>query len=151
MAGRERSVFDHCLPLLSAMGKTVAYIGTNGNGQKTKMVNQTVGALNLLATVEGLRLASAAGLDLEDTLRIVGGGTSGAWTLANLGSKIAKGDFAPAFTIRLQDKDLRLASEFSHELGLDAPGATLTSALFHQAVENGSGDLGNQGLYQCAA
>lgn len=148
MAGGERSAYERCLPLFQAMGRTIVYTGQSGNGQKTKLVNQVVGALNLLAAIEGMRLASAAGLNLETVLKAVGGGAAGSWMLSNLGPKIAAGDFRPGFTVRLQQKDLRLASEFFQELGVKAPGTDLTFSLFASALEKGLGESGTQGLYQ---
>ena len=74
MVGGDRNAFDRCFPIFQAMGKTIVYAGPSGYGQKTKLVNQVVGALNLLATVEGLRLAKTSGLDLKTTLEAVGSG-----------------------------------------------------------------------------
>jgi 3-hydroxyisobutyrate dehydrogenase len=130
------------------MGKNIVYTGSNGNGQKTKLVNQIVGSLNLLAAVEGLRVAAAAGLDAEKTIRAVGGGAAGSWMITNIGPKIAAGDFAPGFSIRLHQKDLRLAKEFVEEMAMDAPGTVLSHELFTAALNAGLGEAGNQGLYQ---
>lgn len=148
MAGGEREVYERCLPVLRSLGSNIVYAGPSGSGQKTKMVNQVVAALNLLGAVEGLRLAAAAGLDLDTTLQAVAPGAAGSWMWANLGKKIAAGDFSAGFTIRLQQKDLRLAREFFEQLGLDAPGTALTAALFTQALEKGLGTEGNQALYR---
>ena len=148
MVGGEQQSFQRCMPLLQAMGKNIVYAGPSGSGQKTKLVNQVVGALNLLATVEGLRLAKASGLDPDTTLRAVSAGAAGSWMWSNLGPKIIGGDFSAGFMIRLQQKDLRLAREFFEQLGLDAPGTALTAELFTQALEKGLGTEGNQALYQ---
>lgn len=148
MAGGDRAAFDKCLPVLQAMGRNIVYTGPSGSGQKTKMVNQVVGSLNLLAVIEGLRVTKAAALDPETTLRAVGSGAAGSWMVSNIGPKIAAGDFRPGFFVRLQQKDLRLAAEMLQELGLDAPGTALMLSLFTQAVERGLGDLGNHGLSQ---
>lgn len=146
MVGGRREVYERCLPLFQVMGSKIVYTGPNGHGQKTKLVNQVVGSLNLLAAVEGIRLARAAGLDLGLTLEAVGGGAAGSWMWSNLGPKMAARDYAPGFMIKLHAKDLRLASELLAELGLDAPGTGLCHELFERAVAEGLGDLGNQGL-----
>ncbi|MCP5111682.1 MAG: NAD(P)-dependent oxidoreductase [bacterium] len=146
MVGGERAVFDRCLPLFEAMGKNIVYAGENGNGQKTKMVNQVVGSLNLLAAVEGMRLAAATGLDLPQTLEAVGSGAAGSWMWSNIGPLLAAQDHRPGFMVRLHAKDLRLADELRRELDLDAPGTVLCHKLFQRAVEQGFGKLGNQGL-----
>ena len=142
MVGGRREVFEKCLPIFQAMGNKIVYMGPSGRGQMTKMVNQTVGTLNLLATVEAVRLARAAGLDVEDTLAVIGSGAAGSWMLTHLGPKIASEDFAPGFTIRLQDKDLQLATRFAAELGVETPGLSLTASLFRQALDQGLGESG---------
>lgn len=148
MVGGAREVLDRFLPLLQSMGKRIVYCGGIGTGQKTKVVNQIVGSLNLLATVEGLRVAKAAGLDLPEVVQAVAGGAAGSWMLSNLGPKIIAGDFNPGFSIRLHAKDLRLAHELTEQLGLDAPGTALAHTLFEEAMKKGLENLGNQGLYK---
>lgn len=146
MVGGKRDVFERCLPIFQAMGKSIVYTGPNGNGQKTKLVNQVIGSLNLLAIVEGLRLARAAGLDLETTLQAVSSSAASSWMLQYLAPKILEGDFAPGFSIRLHQKDLRLACKLIEELGEDLPGTALSYSCFTRAVEKGLGNQGNQGL-----
>ena len=148
MVGGSYEKYEECLPVFRAMGKSILYTGPSGSGQKTKLVNQVVGGLNLLATVEGLRMATGSGLDIETTLKAVGAGAAGSWMISNLGPKIANGDFRPGFAIRLQRKDLRLAAEWFRELGQDAPGTELMLSLLNAAMDKGLGELGNQGLYQ---
>src|SRR5579875_213647 len=147
MVGGRRELFEKTLPIFQVMGKTITYTGAVGNGQKTKLVNQLVGATNLLAAVEGLRLARTAGLDPETTLRAVSSGAASSWMLANLGPRILKGDFAPGFSIRLQFKDLKLLEDWISELGGDFPAASLLHSLFGKAMQMGLETQGNQGLY----
>jgi len=148
MVGGDKGTFDRCMPLFEAMGKNVVYTGVSGNGQKTKMVNQVVGSVNLIAMCEGLRIAKKAGLDPEKTLGAVGGGAAGSWIWTNLGPRVVKDDFAPGFMIKLQQKDLRLASELVEDLGMDAPGTKWCYELFTKALDMGLGDEGNQALYK---
>src|SRR5215510_4007727 len=77
MVGGDKDLFDRCLAVFQAMGKNVVYVGENGNGQKTKLVNQVICACNILSTVEGLRFAGLNGLDLETTLKVVSSGAAG--------------------------------------------------------------------------
>jgi 3-hydroxyisobutyrate dehydrogenase-like beta-hydroxyacid dehydrogenase len=147
MVGGKDAVFQRCLPVLQAMGKNVILLGPNGSGQKTKLVNQIVGAITLLATVEGLRVARAAGLDLPQVHEAIRGGAAASWMLSNLGPKIIAQDSEPGFSIRLQAKDLRLAADFVRELDLEAPGTSLVSGLFEAALQKGLANQGNQGLY----
>jgi hypothetical protein len=125
----------------------VAYLDTQGR-RSVLRCPPLPSPLNLLAAVEGLRLAAASGLDADSTLKAVGAGAAGSWMLSNQGPKIAACDFRPGFLISLHQKDLRLATELFHELGLDAPGTELTYRLFTEALQKGLGDLGNQALYK---
>jgi 3-hydroxyisobutyrate dehydrogenase len=146
MVGGPRTAFDRCRKIFEAIGKTITYTGPSGCGQKTKLVNQLVGAANLLGAVEGLRLARAAGLDPETTLQAIASGAASSWMLANLGPKMLQGDFAPGFSIRLQYKDVTLLKEWVSELGGDFPAADLVYSLFGKAMEAGLSEQGNQGL-----
>lgn len=148
MVGGKQEAFNRCLPLFEAMGRNIVYAGPSGNGQKTKLVNQVVGSLNLLAMIEGLRMAEQAGLDPKRTLDAVGAGAAGSWMWTHLGPRVVRRDFAPGFMIRLHQKDLRLAAEFMRDLGIDMPGTALSHELFTEALRKGLGEQGNQGLYK---
>ena len=146
MVGGRRETFDRCLPVFEVLGKTIVYAGGNGAGQKTKLVNQILCAQHIVAMVDGLRFARLSGLDLDATLRIVSSGAAGSWMLSNLAPRILKDDFAPGFTIKLQQKDLRLVREAIEETGAPFPAAELTYELFTEAVEAGLGEQGTQGM-----
>ena len=146
MVGGKEAVFQKCLPTFQAMGKTIVYMGPNGNGQRTKLVNQIVAALHLEAMAEGIRLARHSGLNPQTMLEVVSKGAAGSWMLSNLAPRILKNDFAPGFFIRLQQKDLRLAMELMRQVGGDYPGTELTYRLFTEAVEKGLGEQGTQGI-----
>jgi 3-hydroxyisobutyrate dehydrogenase len=146
MAGGEERAFQKCLPLFQAMGKNIAHFGASGNGQRVKLVNQAICALNILAMSEGLYLAESLGLDTEKVLPVVSSGAAGSWMLANLAPRILQNDFSPGFMIKLQQKDLRLATELIKTLGEDFPGTALAYSLFTKAVDEGLGEQGTQGL-----
>jgi 3-hydroxyisobutyrate dehydrogenase len=146
MVGGRDEVFEKCLPVFQAMGSNVFHVGGNGDGQRVKLVNQVICGLNILAVVEGLRLARKSGLDLKTVHHVVSTGAAGSWMLSNLGRAILADDYSPGFKIALQAKDLRLAIETMRRLEVDAPGTELTYSLFSRAADEGLGELGTQGL-----
>ncbi|MBI3949196.1 MAG: NAD(P)-dependent oxidoreductase [Acidobacteria bacterium] len=146
MVGGDQKTFENCLPIFQAMGKKIVYMGRSGNGQRTKMVNQVVAALTIMAMAEGLRLAEKAGLDVGQALEVVASGAAGSWMLTNLAPKVLAGDFAPGFMIKLQQKDLRLVRELIGKIGGTFPGTELAYTLFTEAVNKGLGEQGTQGL-----
>lgn len=146
MVGGEEAVFDRVKPFFAAMGQNIVYCGVQGNGQRVKAVNQVICALNILACSEGMLFAKQMGLDLETVHRVVSSGAAGSWMLTNLAPKMIAGDFAPGFIVRLQAKDLNIASGTMQDLPAEYQGTELTTRLFNAAAEAGLGEQGTQGL-----
>ena len=146
MVGGEKSVFDRCLPVFQAMGKNIVHTGPNGMGQTTKLVNQILVAGTMNAVAEAMVFAASSGADLETTIEAVKGGAAGSWQLQNLGPRLIKGDFAPGFMVRLQQKDLRLILEGAREMRLSLPATALINQLFASLEASGNGDEGTQAL-----
>ncbi|MGQ9559143.1 MAG: 2-hydroxy-3-oxopropionate reductase [Candidatus Oleimicrobiaceae bacterium] len=146
MVGGDKEVFERCLPIFQAMGKSIVHVGANGMGQMTKLCNQVLVAVNNLATCEALLLASKAGLDPQVMIDAVKNGAAGSWQLVNLGPKMIARDFVPGFMVRLQQKDLRLALEVARELHLPLPALSLVHQLFASCLASGEGEEGTQAL-----
>ncbi len=146
MVGGEQSVFDDCLPVFEAMGKNINLIGGNGAGQTTKACNQIAVAGANLAMAEALMLAAASDLDVGKVVEAISGGAAGSWQLTNLGPRILKGDFAPGFMVRLQQKDLKIVLEAANDVKLALPGASLAHQFFNIVERLGCADEGTQAL-----
>ena len=144
--GRSQNVFDRCLPIFEAMGKSINLIGDHGDGQMTKLCNQVAVSVTNLAMAEALILAAKAGLDMEKMLAAISGGAAGSWQMTNLAPRVIKRDFDPGFMVKLQQKDLRLVMGAASELGLGLPGASLAHQLFNNIEAAGEGDEGTQAL-----
>jgi 3-hydroxyisobutyrate dehydrogenase len=146
MCGGSEEAFRRARPLLEAMGKTIVHCGPVGFGQLTKLCNQILCGLNLLGVCEALVLAEKVGLDLSRLLQATTAGAAGSWALAHLGEKMRNRDFAPAFMIDLQQKDLRLVLEQAAAGNLALPGTSLVSQLFAANQAAGEGREGTQAL-----
>ncbi len=146
MVGGKPEVFERCLPLFRAMGRRITHVGPNGAGQFTKLVNQIIVVGNTLAMAEGLVFAAKAGLDLEKVLEAVSAGAAGSWMLSHRGPQIIRGDFRPGFTVRLQQKDVRLVLEAAREMSVPLPGTALIHELYHAVEARGLQEEGNHAL-----
>ena len=146
MSGGEEETFERVRPVFEAMGRTVTHCGPSGSGQATKLCNQAIGALNLLAMCEGIVLGIKQGLDPERLLQAVSNGAAGSWALKNLAPRTVKGDLSPGFMVKLQQKDLRLVMEAARELKAAMPGTALVHQLLNSVEASGNGDLGIQAL-----
>jgi 3-hydroxyisobutyrate dehydrogenase len=101
----------------------------------------------MLATVEMLAYAEAAGLDPARVLTSVRGGSAASWSLENLAPRILAHDFAPGFYVKHFVKDLRIAFESARESGAALPGLGLAKRLYERLADAGGEDLGTQALW----
>jgi 3-hydroxyisobutyrate dehydrogenase len=148
MVGGDSAAFDRAKPLLAHMGKTIILCGPSGSGQLTKLVNQILVSVTNLAVCEALTFAQKSGLNLQNTLAAVSGGAAGSWQLSNLGPKMVAGDFAPGFMIKLQYKDLRLATAEAAAEGLHLDALQLVFNLFGQGLQMNLANEGTQALFK---
>ena len=146
MVGGPDKAVERARPLFEAMGKTIVHCGPNGAGQVTKLCNQTVCVLNILAAAEAVTLAEKAGLDVDRMLEAVSAGAANSWMIQNLAPLMAKKDYRPGFMIDLQQKDLRLVTEAAREHKVSLPGASLVHQLFAANQAAGEGQEGTQSL-----
>jgi 3-hydroxyisobutyrate dehydrogenase len=146
MVGGRRPDYERILPFLQAMGRTITHCGPVGSGQLTKLCNQILVSLNLLAVSEALAFAKKNGLDPAVMIEAVRGGAAGSWQLSNLGPRIVAGDFQPGFMVDLMQKDLRLVMEAAGMAHSPLPGTALVHQLFNSAQARGLGREGTQAL-----
>lgn len=133
-------------PLFRAMGKSVVHCGPVGNGQLTKLCNQILCALNLLAVSEAIVFARKVGLDPAVMLQAVSSGAAGSWAVDKLGSRMLARDFAPMFMIDLQQKDLRITLDEARKHDVPLAGTALVSQLLAANQAHGEGRDGTQAL-----
>ncbi len=65
MVGGEASVLERCRPVLATTGANIYLLGGIGMGAVTKIAQNTMTAMHLMAASEAFRLAEKAGVDLE--------------------------------------------------------------------------------------
>jgi 3-hydroxyisobutyrate dehydrogenase len=135
-------------PVLSVLGKRITHCGQLGAGQTVKACNQILCALNMVGIVEALHLAGASGIPAATLVEALVPGAGGSWALEKLGPRIAAGDFAPGFMIRLIQKDLRIVEDMARQGGLPLAGTATAKAYFQDNEAAGEGDLGTQAMFK---
>ncbi len=147
MVGGPEEVFKDCLPILEVLGKNVIHMGEeNGAGQATKLCNQVIGAVNVLAVCEGFTLAAKSKLDMGKMFSAVRAGAAASFQLDDLGPRILERDWEPGFMVKTAQKDLRLVMEVAGDLGVSLPGVSLVHQLHHAVEAEGFGEKGTQAL-----
>lgn len=148
MAGGDRTAFERALPLFQALGKTIIHQGGPGFGHYTKLTNQIAVACNMLGVCESLSFAQRAGLDMEQAISSLMGGTSRSRSMESYAQKVVDGDFAPGFYVKHFVKDMGIALDAAQSLELSLPALQLAHRLYSGLAEQGGELQGIQSLFR---
>ena len=140
MVGGDRATFERCRPVFEAMGTTVTYIGANGMGLVTKLVNQMLMEASFCAVAEAFTFAAKAGADLQAVFDAVRNGLGGSKVLEQMLPQILADDFGSGRELTLHWKDGGYAVDAAAAVGAWAPITELTHQLFAAAIAAGHGD-----------
>ena len=148
MVGGEKEAVAQAMPIFKVMGKQISHMGKAGMGQHTKMSNQIAIASNMMGVCEALWYAERSGLDVKSVLEAISAGAAGSASLANLGPRILRKDYAPGFYIKHFIKDMKIALDSAEEMKINLPGLKLSLKLYEELAEKGHENEGTQGLIQ---
>ena len=148
MAGGDEAVYERALPMLHAMGKTVAHFGASGAGQAAKATNQIMCAGIIQAVGQAMAFARAEGLPLDSLIDTLGKGAGSSWYFVNRAPFMARGSFPPGFRVRLHAKDLRICREMAAKRGAQLPVVESTLAAYSTLMEDGFGDEDISSIYR---
>ncbi|PNH09751.1 putative oxidoreductase GLYR1 [Tetrabaena socialis] len=136
----DEALFTAVSAPLDAMGKAKFFLGAEGAGANMKLVvNMVMGAM-MASFAEGLALADKVGLRQQDVIDVIGLGAIAAPMFALKGPAMAKRAYAPAFPLKHQQKDMRLALALGDEVAQPLPTAAAANALYVAARRQGLGD-----------
>lgn len=147
MVGGKAEIFEQALPILRVMGKNITLVGPAGAGQLAKAINQIIVACNLEAVAEGIALAKKSGIDAGKVMEAISGGAARSWVLEMRAPRMLQEDFSPTFTIKLHNKDLRLAMDAAEACGVQLDFAKRARHIFQEMVDKGFGEEDNSGVY----
>jgi 3-hydroxyisobutyrate dehydrogenase-like beta-hydroxyacid dehydrogenase len=119
MVGGDREAYQRAIPLMEILGRRHFYLGPSGTGSTVKLISNLIAGLHNLVASEAFVLGAAAGI-APDTLLEVFDGTDAKsfWLTDYFAPRIERRDFEPGFSVDLQYKDHRLASELGRRLGV---------------------------------
>ncbi len=146
MCGGPEDTFQHCLPILQVMGERIEHFGPSGSGYMVKLCNQVGCVVTIQAVCEVLALAAKAGLDVRKVWQTVGSGLAASRIMELHGPKMLDRDYAPGFTLSLQEKDLRLVAAAADELEMPLPATAIVHQLIRSLSAKGKGEMGTQAL-----
>jgi len=146
MVGGPQAAFDRVKPLFDLMGKNVTLVGSNGDGQTTKVANQIIVALTIEAVGEALLFAAKAGADPVKVRHALMGGFASSRILELHGERMVKRTFDPGFRVELHQKDLSLALSTARKIGLSLPNTATAQELLNSCVAHGGSKWDHSGM-----
>lgn len=146
MVGGDEDIYLATKALFELMGSTINYMGKAGNGQHTKAANQIAVAGATSAYTEALVYAIKVGLDPEEMLQAVGGGSAASWQLQNMAPRALDHDFAPGFFVKHFIKDMKIAKSEIEKQGIELNMLNVVLQTFEDFAEKGHEDEGTQAL-----
>jgi 3-hydroxyisobutyrate dehydrogenase len=140
--GGDREAFERHEGLLRLIGNSPCYVGPIGSGSVTKLTNNMLGYMIMQALAEAFSMAVKAGLDPLELWESLKPGLVGRRSpLDMLVSQFLPGKYEPpAFALNLAHKDVALATQLAHDLGVPMRMANLTMAEMTEALVKGYGE-----------
>ncbi len=132
MVGGDKAAFEKCRPVFETSGASIFHLGDLGMGSMAKLAHNLIVYVNMLSASEGMKLAETAGLDLNVFQEVVKASAGQSKVADNwVRQRNFKDTYStgPEALVQLMHKDLRLALELGHDLGLTLPGAALTQQM----------------------
>lgn len=136
----DESLYARCKDPLEVMGKAHFFLGEVGQGAKMKLVVNMIMGSMMGAFAEGLTLAEKSDLNPETLLQVISLGAIASPMFALKGPSMVAGKFSPAFPLKHQQKDMRLAIALADELAQDMPVAAAANELYKRARRDGFDD-----------
>ncbi|MCH8519959.1 MAG: NAD(P)-dependent oxidoreductase [Nanoarchaeota archaeon] len=148
MVGGDEKVFEEVKPYFDEMGSIVSFMGKAGLGQHTKLANQIGIAGSIIGTCEALLYATKTGINLEQFIETIKGGSAGSWQLTNMAPRIIQENFEPGFYIKHFIKDMKLALDECEKMNITLQGLELVHSIYSKVKDTDLENLGTQGLYK---
>ena len=138
LVGGEATQIDRIRPVLAPVCEEVIHCGPAGSALTTKIINNYLASVSVVANAEALALASAAGLDRDFLRRLFKRTVAGRGSLETVyPGKALAGDFMPGFSARLARKDLLLAQELGDAYGVPLTTGTAAREMFNLQERSG--------------
>lgn len=141
MASGDKDTYDEVLDLFKAMGEDVFYVGESGTGHTIKLINNMLTGINLVGICEAMVMGMKAGIDPTLLLNIIN--TSSGMSYSSkmkMENFVFPRKFNKGFKVRLQLKDMKLASDLAKDVGAPTILGNVAKEYFMAAYSAGYAD-----------
>jgi 3-hydroxyisobutyrate dehydrogenase-like beta-hydroxyacid dehydrogenase len=140
MVGGDRAVYERCLPFFQKLGRATFHVGSLGLGNTAKLVNSLLAFAATCVSLEGLAVASRAGIDLRTMIDVIRTGGAGNFFTERMVEGINQRGRPTQFALALAAKDAGLLLDVARESGVPTPIAAQVAQALVAAVGAGLGE-----------
>jgi 3-hydroxyisobutyrate dehydrogenase-like beta-hydroxyacid dehydrogenase len=117
LVGAEAADLERARPFLTPVGSTIRHFGPVGSGTVYKLINNLMGAIQIVGLAEGLAIAEQAGLDMKLVLESIEHGVTASPGVIRHSRRMVERNFAGGtFTAALRQKDAAYAVTLAESL-----------------------------------
>jgi 3-hydroxyisobutyrate dehydrogenase-like beta-hydroxyacid dehydrogenase len=151
LVGGDEQVYQAQRELLGALGHDIYYLGPSGSGEQMKLGLNLLLASQMVSLSETMVMCAKAGMDLELVGKIIGESNLASNLIARKVPNLVKHNFAPAFALKLMQKDLNLIIQTGESVGAALPVTSVIHQLFTAAKAQGYGVSDSSKIYTILA
>ncbi len=127
--------------LLRDMAAKLIHIGPKlGDAARTKLVNNLLAGVNLVAAAEAMALGVRLGLDRQTLFDVISASSGASWIGQDRLARALANDFAPRARAAILTKDVGLAVQMAEAAGIGTPLGDAALGVFKATVAGGLGD-----------
>lgn len=137
LAADEALLQQNAVVLAALSDKQFRISQTIGDGAKTKLVNNLLAGINLVAGAEALALGIQIGLEPNKLFDVICASSGTSWIFQDRMARALRDDFAPRAFAHILTKDVTLATAMADAAGYDTPLGDAALEIFRRTVERG--------------
>ena len=137
MIGGHKKQLEVILPLIENYSKKITYMGTAGNGQLAKMVNQICVAGVIQGLSEGLIFAKKNNLNFNNLFSAISSGAAQSWQMDNRSKTMWNNKFNFGFMNKHMYKDLKILEKVATNKKINLPITKEIIRFYKILIKNG--------------
>jgi 3-hydroxyisobutyrate dehydrogenase-like beta-hydroxyacid dehydrogenase len=137
----DRAAYDKAMEVFKILGKNQFYLGGGEEARYMKIALNMMIGTTMQMWAESLMLGKKAGLDWKQMIEVIAGSVAGSPLINYKAKPVSERSFAPAFTVKLMQKDFDLALTMAKAKNVPLPVTGLVRQFFAAAEATGKGDL----------
>lgn len=146
MCAGDPAVFESAKPVLESMATSIMYTGKTGTAAQLKALVNMVMNINTAGLAEGLALADALRLDLNQVRTVFSQTGANSRVLETDGPDMQHREHEPYFSAAHAAKDSQIALTLGQRQGLLLPLAEATQHQYARMVQLGLGEIDKSGI-----